>query len=85
MATQALLWLNRAIEFVAESMRRNMDNPEEELSVSFSETYETTLSEHHNTFVQYQIETFSINNLPDLILRRDGRDLWRSLMRMLLR
>lgn len=34
-AAEALLWLTRGLSFTAQALRRNVDNPSEELSVSF--------------------------------------------------
>nr|KAJ3422353.1 hypothetical protein HK105_000078 [Polyrhizophydium stewartii] len=46
-ATVGLLWLKRALEFTALGLRRNVDNPGEELSASFHKAYDATLSKHH--------------------------------------
>jgi Glycolipid transfer protein (GLTP) len=48
----ALLWLKRALEFTSLSLRRSVDNPAEELSVSFGTAYKTTLSLHHNFMIR---------------------------------
>ncbi len=47
-ATEGLLWLKRGLEFTVASLSRNMNDPNEELSVSFSKAYEATLSKFHN-------------------------------------
>lgn len=51
-ATQGLLWLTRGLEFTASAMRRNVDNPSEELATSFTEAYGQTLSKHHNMMIR---------------------------------
>lgn len=51
-ATQGLLWLNRGLEFTAVAMRRNVENPSEELTVSFTKAYSCTLSQYHNMLVR---------------------------------
>ncbi|KAH6568173.1 hypothetical protein BASA62_005640 [Batrachochytrium salamandrivorans] len=51
-AADALLWLKRGLEFTAMGLRRNLDNPSEELSTSFNKAYEGTLSRHHNFMIR---------------------------------
>ncbi|KAI8928297.1 glycolipid transfer protein domain-containing protein [Entophlyctis helioformis] len=51
-ASNGLLWLKRALDFTVVSLQRNQTNPTEELSVSFSKSYETTLSKHHNFLIR---------------------------------
>ncbi|EPZ30794.1 Glycolipid transfer protein domain-containing protein [Rozella allomycis CSF55] len=51
-ATEALLWLKRALEFTALSIRYNVDNKSEELSASFNKGYESTLKKHHGMLVR---------------------------------
>eukprot|EP00842_Homolaphlyctis_polyrhiza_P005706 jgi/Hompol1/6136/HPOL_000505-RA len=51
-ATEGLLWLKRGLQFTAFGLRRNIDNPIEELSVSFGKAYELTLSKHHNFMIR---------------------------------
>ncbi|KAJ2608903.1 putative glycolipid transfer protein [Coemansia reversa NRRL 1564] len=51
-ATQGLLWLKRGLELTAMGLKRNLDNTEEELSVSFTEAYNNTLKQFHNFIVK---------------------------------
>ncbi|CAN6646663.1 hypothetical protein TRVA0_022S00210 [Trichomonascus vanleenenianus] len=51
-ATQGLLWLTRGLRFTADAMKRNLDNPSEELSVSFTESYNATLTKYHNMMIR---------------------------------
>ncbi|KAJ1972748.1 hypothetical protein H4R35_004506 [Dimargaris xerosporica] len=51
-ATQGLLWLKRGLEFTAKALRRNMDNPAEELSASFTAAYGVTLKQFHGMLVR---------------------------------
>lgn len=51
-ATQGLLWLTRGLRFTAEAMRRNINNPSQELSVSFNDAYGETLSKYHNMLIR---------------------------------
>ncbi|KAF1806731.1 glycolipid transfer protein domain-containing protein [Mucor lusitanicus] len=51
-ATEGLLWLTRGLDFTAQALRRSMDNPAEELNISFTKAYEATLRKHHNMLVR---------------------------------
>ncbi|KAI8883289.1 glycolipid transfer protein [Backusella circina FSU 941] len=51
-ATEGLLWLTRGLEFTAAGLKRSLDNPEEELSVSFRKAYQNTWRKHHNMLVR---------------------------------
>ena len=51
-ATEGLLWLKRGLEFTSSALRRNVDDPKEELSVSFNKAYDATLSKHHSFLVR---------------------------------
>ncbi|KAI9202879.1 glycolipid transfer protein domain-containing protein [Polychytrium aggregatum] len=51
-ATEALLWLKRALEFTSAGLRRSLDQPTEELSVSFSKAYEVTLAQFHSFLIR---------------------------------
>ncbi|KAG0174784.1 hypothetical protein DFQ28_004480 [Apophysomyces sp. BC1034] len=51
-ATEGLLWLTRGLDFTEQALRGNLDKPEEELTVSFTTAYESTLSKHHNFVVR---------------------------------
>ncbi|KAJ3022961.1 hypothetical protein HKX48_004719 [Thoreauomyces humboldtii] len=51
-ATEGLLWLKRGLEFTSKGLRRNLDDKNEELAVSFNKAYEQTLSKHHSFMVR---------------------------------
>ncbi|KAG0267301.1 hypothetical protein DFQ27_008861 [Actinomortierella ambigua] len=51
-ATEGLLWLTRGLDFTLQSLERNLANPTEELSASFTKGYENTLRPHHSMFVR---------------------------------
>ncbi|KAG2225289.1 hypothetical protein INT45_001513 [Circinella minor] len=51
-STEGLLWLTRGLDFTAQALRRSVDNPEEELNVSFTKSYENTLKKHHSFVVR---------------------------------
>lgn len=51
-ATQGLLWLTRGLRFTADAMRRNIDIPQEELSDSFTASYNATLTKYHNMLIR---------------------------------
>ncbi|KAJ3054523.1 hypothetical protein HK097_001598 [Rhizophlyctis rosea] len=51
-ATEGLLWLKRGLEFTATGLRRNLNDKNEELNVSFQRAYEQTLSQYHNFLVK---------------------------------
>ena len=51
-ATEGLLWLNRGLDFTAQALKRNMDNPSEELSSSFRDAYGNTLKQHHSFLIK---------------------------------
>ncbi|KAK6537635.1 hypothetical protein TWF694_011809 [Orbilia ellipsospora] len=51
-ATQGLLWLLRGLDFTAQGLRHNIDNPTEELKTSFNHAYGNTLKPHHNFVVK---------------------------------
>lgn len=51
-ATEGLVWLNRGLDFTAQSLRRNVDTPNEELAASFREGYGKTLKQHHSFLVK---------------------------------
>ncbi|KAJ3103049.1 hypothetical protein HDU97_010405 [Phlyctochytrium planicorne] len=50
--TEPMLWLKRALEFVAIGLRQNIENPTEELSVSFNAAYGKTLSPFHSFVIR---------------------------------
>ncbi|EPS43503.1 hypothetical protein H072_2522 [Dactylellina haptotyla CBS 200.50] len=51
-ATEGLMWLIRGLDFTAKGIRHNLDNPNEELAVSFQHAYGGTLRPHHNLIVK---------------------------------
>jgi len=51
-ATEGLLWLNRGLSFTSKALRSSLSNSSEELSVSFSNSYEGTLKQFHGVFVR---------------------------------
>ncbi|RJE20747.1 Glycolipid transfer protein HET-C2 [Aspergillus sclerotialis] len=51
-ATEGLVWLVRGLDFTAQSLRHNIDNPEVELSNSFRDAYGNTLKPHHSFVVK---------------------------------
>ncbi|KAL1934272.1 hypothetical protein VTP01DRAFT_6454 [Rhizomucor pusillus] len=51
-ATEGLLWLSRGLDFTAQALRRNLENPDEELNVSFTKAYEATLRKYHSMVVR---------------------------------
>ncbi|KKK15859.1 glycolipid transfer protein [Aspergillus rambellii] len=51
-ATEGLLWLVRALDFTAQSLRHNIDNAESELSTSFRDAYGRTLKPHHSFIIK---------------------------------
>jgi len=55
---------NRGLDFTAQALRRSMDNPAEELNISFTKAYESTLRKHHKMLVR---PVFSVS--WDILLR----------------
>jgi hypothetical protein len=51
-ATEGLLWLTRGLDFTAQALRHNADNPNEELSTSFRHSYGNTLKQHHSFMIK---------------------------------
>ncbi|KAJ3196111.1 hypothetical protein HK101_010042 [Irineochytrium annulatum] len=51
-ATEGMLWLKRTLEFTAIGLRRSVENPAEELSVSFNAAYSATLAPFHSFVVR---------------------------------
>lgn len=51
-ATQGLLWLTRGLSFTAKALRKSINNPDEELTVSFTNSYNETLTKFHNMLVR---------------------------------
>ncbi|GAD94644.1 hypothetical protein ATEG_04047 [Paecilomyces variotii No. 5] len=51
-ATEGLVWLVRGLDFTAQSLRHNIDNPSEELANSFRHAYGNTLKPHHSFVIK---------------------------------
>ncbi|KAH8725371.1 glycolipid transfer protein domain-containing protein [Phaeosphaeriaceae sp. PMI808] len=51
-ATEGLVWLNRALDFTAQALRHNTSNPAKELADSFRDAYGNTLKPHHSFIVK---------------------------------
>ncbi|CAZ85154.1 unnamed protein product [Tuber melanosporum] len=51
-ATEGLVWLHRGLEFTEKALRKNVNNPTEELATSFTNAYGETLKKHHNMIVK---------------------------------
>ncbi|KAJ5119148.1 hypothetical protein N7448_010855 [Penicillium atrosanguineum] len=51
-ATEGLVWLVRGLDFTAQALRHNLENPKEELSASFRHAYGGTLKPHHSFLVK---------------------------------
>lgn len=46
------MWLLRGLKFTALGLRSNVQNPSEELSVSFTKGYDGSLKKHHGMMVR---------------------------------
>ncbi|KAG8988042.1 hypothetical protein FRB90_002771 [Tulasnella sp. 427] len=62
-ATEGLLWLLRGLHFTLAGLQRSHQNPNEEISESFSQGYQTTLKPHHN-FVARGAFTLAMKACP---------------------
>ncbi|KAI7221015.1 putative glycolipid transfer protein HET-C2 [Hortaea werneckii] len=51
-ATEGLVWLTRGLDFTAQALRKNLTNPDEELSVSFRDAYGNTLKQFHGMLIK---------------------------------
>ena len=51
-ATDAILWLKRALQYTYLALKYNRSNPGEEMSVSFSNAYKETLSKYHSFLIR---------------------------------
>ncbi|KAK5710419.1 hypothetical protein LTR17_018867 [Elasticomyces elasticus] len=52
-ASEGLLWLTRGLDFIARALRRNLTlQPNEELSVSFRDSYGQTLKQFHSFIIK---------------------------------
>ncbi|KAI8638164.1 glycolipid transfer protein domain-containing protein [Parasitella parasitica] len=63
LATEAVLWLKRGLDFTAKSLEHSINNPNEELNVSFSLAYNTTLRPYHS-FIVRPIFNIAMNACP---------------------
>ncbi|KAI8339544.1 putative glycolipid transfer protein HET-C2 [Chlamydoabsidia padenii] len=52
LATEALLWLTRGLDFTSSALYHSLLHPTDELDVSFRLSYDRTLSPHHSFFVR---------------------------------
>jgi hypothetical protein len=62
-ATDALLWLKRALEFTCLALRTNLKSATEELSASFTKAYHSTLSKHHSFLIR-PVFSLAMNACP---------------------
>ncbi|KAI8802661.1 glycolipid transfer protein domain-containing protein [Cladochytrium replicatum] len=62
-ATVGLIWLNRGLTFTSQALRRNVNDPNEELKISFQKAYEVTLAKHHSFLVR-PIFSLAMNACP---------------------
>ncbi|SCU93559.1 LAFA_0F17040g1_1 [Lachancea sp. 'fantastica'] len=51
-ASEGLLWLNRGLQFTAQALRETMDNPELELTKTFTDAYNKTLTKYHGMLIR---------------------------------
>ncbi|KAH3672302.1 hypothetical protein WICMUC_004397 [Wickerhamomyces mucosus] len=51
-ATQGLLWLSRGLQFTAQSLRETIDNPDKELTKTFTDGYSKTLTKYHSIVIR---------------------------------
>ncbi|KAI8097114.1 glycolipid transfer protein domain-containing protein [Halteromyces radiatus] len=51
-ATEGLLWLIRGLDFTAQALRRSLSDQTEELTISFTKSYEATLKKFHGILVR---------------------------------
>jgi hypothetical protein len=51
-ATEGCLWLVRGLDFTAQGLEKNVNNPSEELADSFRGAYTNTLKPHHSFMVK---------------------------------
>lgn len=57
-------FLIRGLQFTSLALRRNVDDPAEELQVSFTKSYEVTLRQHHNMLIR---PIFSVSENIDVL------------------
>lgn len=63
LATEAVLWLKRGLDFTAQSLMHSINNPADELTVSFGLAYDATLRPHHS-FIVRPIFNLAMNACP---------------------
>ncbi|WRT63458.1 uncharacterized protein IL334_000363 [Kwoniella shivajii] len=51
-ATDALMWLLRGLKFTSLGLKFSLDNPNQELSESFTKSYEGSLKKHHGMMIR---------------------------------
>ena len=51
-ATEGLMWLLRGLSFTCKALQNSQLNPNQELAVAFSSSYEATLKKFHNFVVK---------------------------------
>ncbi|KAI8375854.1 glycolipid transfer protein domain-containing protein [Blakeslea trispora] len=62
-ATEAVLWLKRGLDFTCQSLLHSLDHPDEELPASFSLAYDATLRPYHS-FVVRPVFHLAMNACP---------------------
>jgi len=56
-ATEGLFWLTRGLEFTSSSIKNSVENPDKELSQSFTDVYQTTLKPYHSWIMSTGFQT----------------------------
>ncbi|SCU92092.1 LAMI_0E08746g1_1 [Lachancea mirantina] len=51
-ASEGLLWLTRGLQFTAQALRETVDNPDLELTKTFTDAYGKTLVKYHNFVIK---------------------------------
>ncbi|CAI7598847.1 hypothetical protein N7533_000813 [Penicillium manginii] len=62
-AAQGLFWLKLALDLTATAIRRNLDDPAEELNTSFTSAYNDVLKPHHG-FLAKKAFGLAMNSVP---------------------
>jgi len=62
-ATEGLMWLLRGLKFTRLGLQNSYDKPDQELSASFTESYQGTLKKFHS-FVVKPVFTLAMNACP---------------------
>lgn len=65
-STEGLMWLLRGLKFTALGLRENLNNPQEELSVSFTKGYEGSLKKYHGFAVRpiFYVSDIGVSGFP---------------------